>query len=661
MLPVAFLSRLRKHKTNCVRFVLGVWLAMFLGGTSAQDILAQGVPFHQQAIYEGVAIDVFMEHLAPTERAAFREGDDVRVRFAISDTTSGTPITSVYPAAWMDLRPEGEPYNPDLCARKVENFLGGSMFSKAEVDLNVYYVLTLNDDATVTVVDPLFQFGGSKLLDLITLQSPGADWALTEDESRVFISMPDVHQVAVIETASWSVMANLDAGPDPYRTVIQPDQHYLWVANDSPDAATAGVSVVAVHSLETVAQVPTGAGPHDIAFTDDSRYAFVTNAGAGSLSVIDVRTLDKIAEVPTGERPVSLAYSPTARAVYVSHEGDGTIVAVDAVQHRVVARMQEAPGLGQVRLAPGGRLGFAVNPVQDEIYIFDVSLNRVVQTGDMEGGPDQVAFTEELAYVRHRGSETVLMIPLPEVGKPGIPVPVIDFPGGQNPPGRMVQATPAAGIVQAPGMPAVLVSNAADGAIYFYKEGMAAPMGHFVNYDRRPRAVLVVDRSLQPRTQPGVYETNVRLRRPGHYDLVLYLDAPRMAYCTEFVVEADPGREVVGGPAEVVPLVHNRRIVVGQPVQLPFRLHDAATGQPHDNLTDVQALAFLAPGTWHTRLPATEARDGVYLVDFVPPEEGIYYLYLESPSIGLRLVNPDYLILQAVAPHASEESEGMQR
>ena len=80
----------------------------------------------------------------------------------------------------------------------------------------------------------------------------------------------------------------------------------------------------------------------------------------------------------------------------------------------------------------------------------------------------------------------------------------MSFPAGQNPPDKASRPSPAASIVQVPGANAVLVANPADRAIYFYKEGMAAPLGHFRNYNREPRAVLVVDRSLQERSARGV-------------------------------------------------------------------------------------------------------------------------------------------------------------
>ena len=67
-----------------------------------------------------------------------------------------------------------------------------------------------------------------------------------------------------------------------------------------------------------------------------------------------------------------------------------------------------------------------------------------------------------------------------------------------------------------------------DRAIYYYKEGMAAPMGTFTNYKREPMAVQVVDRSLhEARLTPGVYETVAKLGKPGVYDVIFFSTRPR--------------------------------------------------------------------------------------------------------------------------------------
>ena len=607
---------------------------------------------HQMA-RDGLAV-VFSAALVqppPQFPRELREGDDVVWRFTLTETTTGTPLTNLSPAAWLALRSPGESSEAHACRKKAETLIGGSLFAAAELDLNVYYVLALNDDATLTVVDPRFGFGGTKLLALVDLPSPGEDWALTTNQARLFVSMPEAQQVAVVDTTSWQVRARLDVGPHPTRLALQPDEHYLWVTygTSGGDATDSGVAVITTASLEVVARLPLGRGPHDITFSDDNRFAFVTNTAAGTVSLIDVRQLAKLSDLPTGLRPTSVAFATRAGTAYVTHAGDGSIVSIDANRQQVVARLTAEPGLGRLKFAPGGRLGFVVNPEKNLIHIIDTATNQIVQTGDMAEGPDQIAFSDKLAYVRHRGSATVLMIPLGEVGHAGQPVPVVDFPAGQYAPARASRPSLADSIVRAPGAHAVLVANPADRAIYFYKEGMAAPMGHFRNYNREPRAVLVVDRSLQERSARGVYETVAKAPRPGLYDVVFFVNTPRVLHCFEVAVAANPELEQQrpGHQVTIAPLLDTRTVPVGQRIRLPLQLTDPGTKSPKADLQDVQVLVLLAPGIWSQRQEATHVGDGIYTIDFVPPQAGIYYIYVACRSLGLTFNNPQYVVLEA--------------
>jgi YVTN family beta-propeller protein len=610
--------------------------------------------FAEKVVREGIAVDLSFQPV-DGKAGAVTEGDYVRVSLSVTDAATGTPMSGRYPGAWMDrltatggsTAVEGGAAAPVDCKKKVESFIGGSLLSRPEVDLNVYYVLALNEDATISVVDPLFGYGSSKLLTMVFLKSPGEDWALSGDAGRLFVSMPDSDRVAVVETGEWKVEKEIETGPKPRRVVLQPDGQYLWVTTDS------GVTVIDARRLAKVADIPTGKGGHDdLAVSDDNRFAFVTNEGEGTVSVIDVAKLAELRRVATGAGPLSIAWSTQAQAAYVAAGGAGTVVAVNGTAAEPLARVEIGAGLGRIRFAPGGRLAFVVQPGKNEVHLLDVASNRVVQTADVEAEPDQVTFSDELAYVRHRGSEIVLMIPLKTVGEAGKPVPVVDFPGGQNPPGRMPRATPADGIVQAPGAAAVLVANPDDKAIYYYKEGMAAPMGHFQNYGKKPRAALVVDRSLRE-VRPGVYETIAKVSRAGSYEVALFLDSPKVVHCFPVKVAENPTLAAARKPRLGIELLTDKTTIgVGDDVAVRFKLTEPESGAPKKGLKDVRVLTFLSPGIWQQRQWAEEISEGLYQISFTPPEAGVYFVFLEVASAGMPFQKSPFIVLTAEAKPA---------
>lgn len=588
----------------------------------------------QRFVQDGIALELSVAPSDPRE-SALREGGRARVSLRFTDA-AGTPLNGLYPAAWLDRLPPGGQADPDACRKKTQGFLGGSLLSRPEVDLNTYYVLSLNEDATISVVDPLFGYGNSKLLAMVFLRSPGEDWALTPDGARLFVSLPGADRIAVVETADWKVVTEIEVRK-PRRLVLQPDGALLWVGREG------GVTAIATRALRPVGEVSTGRGVNDLAVSQDSRFLFAGNDGDGTVSVIDTGALKKIADVEAGAGPLSLDWSEPSQAAWVA-SADGTISAVRPDSAKPAARVRTGPGLGRLRFAPGGRLAFIPHPAKNAVHILDAARGRIVQTADVEAGPDQVTFSEELAYVRHQGSATVLMIPLKEVGIEGRPVPLVDFPGGEHPPGRLAVPTLADGIVRAPGDAAVLVANPEDEAIYFYKEGMAAPMGHFPAYGKHPRAVQVVDRSLRE-TAPGVYETGIQLGRAGTYDVAVLVGSPKILHCFPLTVVEDPNLAGRKREALNVEYLADREVRVGDEVAVRLKITDPDGGRPKTGLRDVRVLTFLSPGQRQQRQVAREIGDGLYEVRFRVAEEGVWYVFVEVASAGVSFqASPSFTV-----------------
>ncbi len=589
--------------------------------------------------HEGVAVEFTLLPASGAGESAAppQAGDFARARFSITDTTTGQPLRKLRPAAWLSRRSQQPDARPQTCAEKVRELLGGSIFSKADLDLNTFQVLALNDDATLTVVDPLFGFGGTKLLAMISLPGPGADWALAPDNSRLFVSIPSTSQIAVIDPSAWKMSALLDTGSPPSRVAFQPDGHFAWVATAT------GAVVIDVARATLVRRLPQEGGVREIVFSDDSRTAFLTGAAIPAVNLVDVRTLEKTRQIALDGVPAGAAWSQAGQALYLADPAAGALVVIDpASPNPVVARIAAEPGLGEVKFAPGERLGLVAVPSRDLVLVFDAATNRLVQRAAISHAPEQFAFSGELAFVRRRGTANVGMIPLKELGREGRALPVAEFTGGEAPFGE--RSSPADSIVPASGESAVVVANPADKAIYYYMPGMAAPMGNFGNYDRQPRAVLVVDRSLRE-VAPGIYESAVRLPAAGDYDAVFFLDAPRIAQCLALHLDEPPSASPARrAPPRFEPL-GTAKLVAGSPARLAFRLSPAG-----EVPADLTVLAMLAPGAWHSRLAVTRPGDGSFSCDFTPPEAGLYYFYAASPSLGLERTAAPVLVQEAAAP-----------
>lgn len=557
--------------------------------------------------------------------ASPREGDDVKVRFKVRDKASGTPLENRYPSSWMEMNASAAAPPGDACKARVQRILNADLFSRPEIDLNNYYVLVLNRDASITVVDPIFGYGNTKLLATIALHKPGDDWAFSADQKLLFVSMPESGEVAAIDTSTWRVVKNISAGTRPGRLTLQPDGHYLWIVTAN------GVAALDTAKLEIAAQLRTGEGSHELAISPDSRHIFVTNAE--SVSIVDTGTLTARSVSSEGFKPRSIAYSAKSQLAYATDSEAGTITAINAGGAQLsVLRAQ--PGVGPLRFARDGRYGFVLNARLKRIHIIDSAVNRIVQTAETEKEPDQVTFSSKLAFIRQRGSEIVLMIPMDVAGLESKAIPVAEFPAGQHPLDKVSLPSSADTIVRVPNEDAVLVANPGDKAIYYYKEGMAAPMGSFSNYGKEPRAVTVIDRTLR-QTEPGIYETTARLEKPGLYTAIFLLDSPQAVKCWDFTVEKDPARSrEADSRFSVVSLSDIEQGKRGVPLSLRFRIDNGAS-KPKSGVTDVRALAFLAPGVWQTRLSAKALGDGVYEIRFLPPQPGSYYFHVEAPSIGI--------------------------
>ncbi len=600
--------------------------AVLLAALAGLPAMADIAPQHFTA--QGVAIDLAVA--APDGLAV--AGGDVSLALHFADSATGTPLSAASPAAWLSQRRAGEAPDDARCARKVGAFVGGSPIERPDADMTGFAVLALNRDPSVTVIDPEGGYGGSRVLALMALDSPGVDWALDRDAGRLYVAEPAAGKVAALDLETWQRHATVEL-PEPGNLALVPGQG-LWVVE------TKGVVLLDADTLKPLAHVATGAGPHHLAA--DGNMLFVTNAD-GTASVIDTAQRAKRRDLPVGAAPVAIAASSLSGFAYVA--SDTGITVLDPARAEPVDRIEHGVGLAALAIAPGGRWGFAADPAHDQVVIFDTVTGRALQDLPVADGPAEFAFTQTEAYIRRRGSEVVTLVPLATLSDDGKPAGLAEFPSGEQ--GFPAAAAVLAGsMIAAPGEASMLLASPNERAVQFYHEGMAAPAGSFENAGRQPVAVAVIDRSLR-QVSPGTYRAAVRLPPPGQYDVAVLLDAPKLVHC--FTLDVAPRNSAAAAKLAIEPIALPPKVTVGETLALRFRALDPATQQQRTDLAALTAQAVLAPGTWHRRFPLVRGKGGNWELEFTPPEPGIYLLSFEAD--GMPLGSGGNYTFEAVGPH----------
>jgi len=662
---------MNRYMKWCVFITL--WYAGLAAGSDAQlpdkpetapdsppATTAVGAVAADRLVKHGVVVDFEARPVMPGDANTLVEDQFAEIRFRLTEEASGAPISGITPGAWMDI---GEIHQGQQdakqksCKDKIALYLKGVVGIRPMIDLNSYYVVVMNQEPSLSIIDPLVSMAGvTSTIGMIPLKGPGADWARSLDEKQLYVSMTQAGQVARVDTGTFKVTDSIDAGKAPARVALQPDGRYLWVGNNAADAAASGVTIIDTETFTVLAFVATGLGHHEIAFTDDSRYAFVSNRDAGTVSVIDVQSQQKIKDLASGPLPISLAYSPLSQVLYVADGRAGTVTAVGGRDFETLQRITLKSGLGPLRFTPNGRWALVVNPVENAVYVIDAASNTLVYTLAVSGQPYQVIFSQAFAYVRALGSERVTMINLSSLGEGKVPI-VQGFTAGNVAPKLAGDLPLADSIASTSSEAAMMIVNPADNTTYFYMEGMNAPSSNYKVYGANARAVTVVDRSLLE-VEPGLYASKVKIPAAGRYDVAFLLETPQILHCFSAEVVPNPLIRHDMAALAIEYLQDERRVTAGTTVPLRFKLIDPLTGLPAAGLTDVRLMFFRAPGTDRTEVMAAEQGNGVYQASLPIRHPGAYYVHVGVRSKQLGYSDLTYLSLVATRPVIARGTTG---
>jgi YVTN family beta-propeller protein len=224
--------------------------------------------------------------------------------------------------------------------------------------------------------------------------------AITPDGAFAYMTnwgIPAWHanRVAVLDTPTNTTVASVWMGNDgiPYGVAISPDGAFAYVTNTANPSGF--VAVLNTATKTVVATVLVGGGPRGVAVTPDGAFAYVTNQFSDSVSVIDTASVTVLSTVPmpVGSSPFGVAITPTGAFAYVTHSAGNAVSIIETASNTVVGTVPVGTGPAGVAITPDGAFAYVANAGSNTVSVIDTASNTVVATVAVGTQPMGVAIS----------------------------------------------------------------------------------------------------------------------------------------------------------------------------------------------------------------------------------------------------------------------------
>jgi len=234
--------------------------------------------------------------------------------------------------------------------------------------------------------------------------------SLSPDGSLAYVTQSGSAIVAVINTATKTVVANITFSSRPYDVAFTPDGAYAYFTNFASNT----VSVINTSSNTVAATIPVGNWPNGVAVAPNGDYAYVANQLDGKVSVISTSTNSILRNISVGSMPSEIAFAPSGAYAYVISSGS-SLVAINTATNSTSGTYAIPNNAQRLAVTPDGAYVYISYqyPANDAIAVFSTATNAVVKNITITGSyPMGLAITPSgsYAYVASAWHDRVYLI-----------------------------------------------------------------------------------------------------------------------------------------------------------------------------------------------------------------------------------------------------------
>ena len=239
---------------------------------------------------------------------------------------------------------------------------------------------------------------------------------LTPDQKTLLIANAAGNDVQLMNPVNGELTGKIPEIIDPYQIGYSPN-HKWFIANgnrlDRVDIYAADGA-----NLKLAKTIKLAKTPSHIAYTSDSKIAFITLQDSSELAAIDLATQTLLWKMPTGNTPAGLWMTPGDQYLLVGITGEDNVQVIDWKNRKEIKRILTGKGAHNFRPLGDKKQVFVSNRIASTISL--INMQTLEKVGDITGlpsGPDDMEITPDgkTMWVTFRFAKKVGVIDIPSM------------------------------------------------------------------------------------------------------------------------------------------------------------------------------------------------------------------------------------------------------
>ncbi len=228
----------------------------------------------------------------------------------------------------------------------------------------------------------------------------------------VFACQPWQHSPGTVP--AYRLVATIPTGNMPKGVQITPDERYAFTTDFG--VGSFHLTKIDCEKRTRVKEITGYEGrPVEIIYSDDSKFAYVTNFDKNAVMKLDLATEKAVKTIPVGANPKVLHFTPNRRYIYVSNWSSNSVSVIDAVKDSVIGTIKVGRNPRGLAFTPDGRFCYVCNfdTPSNSISVIECDSMKVIKeiTG-LRSNPRHVAVSPDgkFAYASLYGTGKVVVI-----------------------------------------------------------------------------------------------------------------------------------------------------------------------------------------------------------------------------------------------------------